>query len=147
MTDIINHPAHYERIGSFECIELTRLYDFDWGNAIKYVWRHEMKHPGAYGALQDLGKAAWYVRDAMDNGLQPAPTDPMHYELADRLLRLAKRDQVAHAETFWQALAWRDTDRCVEALEHLAGRYQTHDPQGYMLVLHTLKGEHGEEGR
>ena len=147
MTDIINHPAHYELIGSFECIELTRLYDFDWGNAIKYVWRHEMKHPGAAGALEDLGKAAWYVHDAMEHGITPAPIDPMHYELADRLLRLAKRDEVAHASVFWQALAWRDTDRCVEALEHLAGRYQTVDPHAYMLVLHTLKGEHGEEGR
>lgn len=30
MSDNVNHPKHYES-GPFECIELTRLLSFDWG--------------------------------------------------------------------------------------------------------------------
>ena len=37
MTDNVNHPAHYEANGPFECIELTQHYDFCLGNAIKYA--------------------------------------------------------------------------------------------------------------
>ena len=41
--DNVNHPSHYEA-GPFECIELTRLYPFAGGNAIKYVFRHRAKN-------------------------------------------------------------------------------------------------------
>ena len=36
MADNVNHPAHYEA-GPFECVELTRLYPFMGGNAIKWL--------------------------------------------------------------------------------------------------------------
>ena len=37
MSDSIN-PDHY-RNGPFECIELTRLLSFEWGNVVKYCFR------------------------------------------------------------------------------------------------------------
>lgn len=37
MTDNIN-PSHYKD-GPFECIELSRLLSFDWGNVVKYCYR------------------------------------------------------------------------------------------------------------
>lgn len=62
MTDNVNHPAHYEN-GPFECIELTQLYSFCIGNAIKYVWRHQQKGK----PLEDLKKALWYLDRAIEN--------------------------------------------------------------------------------
>ena len=52
----VNHPAHYEA-GPFECIDLTKKFDFTFGNAIKYVYRHDLKS----NSLQDLKKALWYL--------------------------------------------------------------------------------------
>ena len=44
MSDNVNHPKHYEA-GPFECIELTRLLSFDWGNVVKYCYRWQSKNP------------------------------------------------------------------------------------------------------
>ena len=43
MSDNVNHPKHYES-GPFECIELTRLLSFDWGNVVKYCYRWQSKN-------------------------------------------------------------------------------------------------------
>lgn len=68
MTDLVNHPPHYgiSRFG-IECIEFTRLMTFNFGNAFKYIWRHEDK--GRYD--EDLDKALWYIADgnAYQNGV------------------------------------------------------------------------------
>lgn len=62
MADSVNHPAHYESNGPFECIELAEYYDFCIGNAIKYVWRHMDKN----NPVEDLNKALWYLQREMD---------------------------------------------------------------------------------
>lgn len=69
LTDNVNHPAHYEA-GPFECVELTRLYPFMGGNAIKYVYRHRLKGRGA----EDLRKALWYLDHAEPDELRPSYT-------------------------------------------------------------------------
>lgn len=58
MTDQIDHPAHYNTHPSgVECITVTEHFNFNIGNAIKYLWR-----AGQKGALiEDLKKARWYV--------------------------------------------------------------------------------------
>ena len=57
--DAINHPPHYTQHPSgFECIAITEAFNFNVGNAIKYLWRAGLK--GA--AVEDLRKAAWYVQ-------------------------------------------------------------------------------------
>lgn len=69
LTDNVNHPAHYEA-GPFECVELTRLYPFMGGNAIKYVYRHRLKGRGT----EDLRKALWYLDHAKPDELRPSYT-------------------------------------------------------------------------
>lgn len=61
--DNVNHPKHYED-GPFECIELTRLLSFDWGNVAKYCYRWQSKN-----GVEDLRKAFWYAKDATMRGL------------------------------------------------------------------------------
>lgn len=57
--DPINHPAHYTQHPSgVECIAITEYYNFNVGNAIKYLWRAGLKTDSP---LDDLKKAAWYV--------------------------------------------------------------------------------------
>lgn len=68
MTDNVNHPAHYEA-GPFECVELTRLYPFMGGNAIKYVYRHRLVRDA-----EDLRKALWYLDHAEPDELRPSYT-------------------------------------------------------------------------
>jgi len=57
--DPIN-PAHYKAHPSgIECIEVTRHFNFNLGNAIKYIWRAGHK----VDTVQDLKKAIWYLED------------------------------------------------------------------------------------
>lgn len=64
--DPVSHPSHYASDGQFsfpdpECIMLTRLLDFNAGNAVKYIWRAGFKGSVA----EDLRKALWYMDDAI----------------------------------------------------------------------------------
>ena len=68
--DSINHPPHYTQHPSgVECIAITEHYNFNVGNAIKYLWRAGLKD-GA-DAADDLRKAAWYVQREIDRPIQP----------------------------------------------------------------------------
>ena len=59
MSDPVNHPPHYtEHPSGIECIQVTEHLSFCVGNAIKYLWRADLKHDDA---IQDLKKAAWYI--------------------------------------------------------------------------------------
>ena len=56
--DTVNHPPHYTAHPSkIECIQITEHMNFCLGNAIKYLWRADLKHD----AIEDLKKAVWYV--------------------------------------------------------------------------------------
>lgn len=58
MTDIVNHPPHYTSHGSgVECIQITEHMGFNLGNALKYIWRCDLKKD----AIEDLRKAKWYI--------------------------------------------------------------------------------------
>lgn len=58
-TDQVNHPAHYNNHpAGIECIDVVEHFGFNVGNAIKYLWRAELKG----NQIQDLEKAAWYVQ-------------------------------------------------------------------------------------
>ncbi len=57
MADMVNHPPHYTSHPSgVECIQVTEHMNFCIGNAMKYLWRADLK-----GHIEDLEKAAWYV--------------------------------------------------------------------------------------
>lgn len=56
--DPINHPKHYTSHPSgVECIQVTEHMGFNLGNAIKYLWRADLKN----NATEDLEKARWYI--------------------------------------------------------------------------------------
>jgi hypothetical protein len=56
--DFVNHPPHYTAHPSgVECIQVTEHMNFCLGNAVKYIWRADLKD----NAIEDLKKAVWYV--------------------------------------------------------------------------------------
>jgi len=60
MSDPVRHPRHYTSHPSgVECLDIVRHMGFNLGNAIKYIWRADLK--GA--AIQDLEKARFYIDD------------------------------------------------------------------------------------
>ena len=64
----VNHPKYYTSHASgVECIEITRHYNFDIGNAIKYLWRAGLKKEQGLSdvekEIEDCKKAIWYIND------------------------------------------------------------------------------------
>ena len=58
--DPINHPPHYTSHPSgVECITVTEHMGFNLGNAVKYIWRADLKSDSP---IEDLKKAAWYIQ-------------------------------------------------------------------------------------
>lgn len=58
MHDDVNHPQHYTSHPSgVECIQITEHMSFNLGNALKYIWRCDLKRD----AIQDLEKAKFYL--------------------------------------------------------------------------------------
>ena len=56
--DMVNNPPHYTAHPSgIECIQITEHFNFNIGNAIKYLWRAGLKG----SKEQDLQKALWYI--------------------------------------------------------------------------------------
>lgn len=58
MEDKVNNPLHYTSHPSgIQCIQITEHMSFNLGNALKYIWRCDLKHD----AIEDLHKARWYL--------------------------------------------------------------------------------------
>ncbi|NBS69733.1 DUF3310 domain-containing protein [bacterium] len=58
MSDNVNHPRHYtEHPSGVECIQITEHMGFNLGNAVKYIWRADLKG----NQIEDLKKAVWYI--------------------------------------------------------------------------------------
>lgn len=56
--DPVNHPKHYTSHPSgIEAIQITEWMGFNLGNAMKYIWRADLKAD----AIEDLKKARWYI--------------------------------------------------------------------------------------
>ena len=56
--DAVNHPKHYTSHPSgVECVEVAEHMGFLLGNALKYIWRADLKN----NAIEDLEKAKWYI--------------------------------------------------------------------------------------
>jgi len=65
LSDPVNHPSHYTWLpNGIEVIDITELFDFCTGNAIKYLMRAGRKDPDK--TIEDLEKAAWYIRRRID---------------------------------------------------------------------------------
>ena len=60
LADPVTSPLHYTSHPSgVECLTITRHMNFNLGNAIKYIWRADLKRD----AIEDLRKAAFYIAD------------------------------------------------------------------------------------
>ena len=58
MTDMVNKPPHYlDHPSGVECIQIAEHFNFCLGNAIKYIWRADLKG----NAVEDLKKARFYI--------------------------------------------------------------------------------------
>jgi len=58
VNDNVNHPRHYTKHPSgVECIQITEHMSFNLGNAVKYIWRADLKG----NQIEDLKKAVWYI--------------------------------------------------------------------------------------
>jgi hypothetical protein len=65
MKESVNHPNHYNS-QPIECIKIAELYNFNIGNAIKYLWRCEYKG----NKKQDLEKAAKCIQFEIDRDIE-----------------------------------------------------------------------------
>lgn len=55
--DNVTKPKHYNvHPSGVECIQITEHMNFTLGNAIKYIWRADLKN-----GVEDLKKAIWYL--------------------------------------------------------------------------------------
>jgi hypothetical protein len=58
VTDMVNKPPHYtDHPSGVECIEIAEHMNFCLGNALKYIWRADLKG----NAVEDLKKARFYI--------------------------------------------------------------------------------------
>lgn len=54
------NPIHYKQHPSgIEAISVVEHFNFNLGNAIKYIWRSDLKHEDPD---KDLEKAIWYLQ-------------------------------------------------------------------------------------
>lgn len=102
MTDNIN-PSHYKD-GPFECIKLSSLLSFDWGNVIKYCYRWRDKN-----GVEDLKKALWYAKHAIDNNvpflaMYLGPDGDIITARPIRLLGILEAENWADLEPFWNEI-------------------------------------------
>ena len=74
--DPVNHPEHYtshparcECGRSIECIQIVEAMPFNLGNAIKYLWRADLKND----AIEDLKKSVWYINREIERRSKAKP--------------------------------------------------------------------------
>lgn len=61
-SDPVRHPSHYRWL-PIEAIEITELFNFCMGNALKYIIRAD--HKGK--PIEDLRKSLYYIRRELKN--------------------------------------------------------------------------------
>jgi hypothetical protein len=65
--ETVNHPDHYNAHPSgIECIQVVEHMGFNLGNAVKYIWRADLKG----NAVEDLKKAKWYIEREIEKRLK-----------------------------------------------------------------------------
>ena len=84
MNDNVNNPKHYTSHPSgIECIQITEHCSFTVGNAIKYLWRADLKN-----GVEDLKKAAWYINREIEK--REGKSEPSKYDI----VRKAESDAI-----------------------------------------------------
>ena len=70
--DPVAAPKHYTSHPSgVECIDITKHYNFQVGNAMKYLWRQGLKDEVGLDPVekqvQDCEKAIWYIQSYIND--------------------------------------------------------------------------------
>ena len=74
----VNHPEHYNKSDSgVETIKIARYFDFDCGNALKYLMRFRYKQK----PREDLEKAIWYLKDKYYNTALTVSVDRLNHNI------------------------------------------------------------------
>ena len=55
--EMVKHPEHYKHPSGIECIDVVQHMGFNLGNAVKYIWRADLKND----AIEDMKKAIQYL--------------------------------------------------------------------------------------
>jgi hypothetical protein len=64
----VSHPKHYnDHPSGIECLDVIRHMNFNLGNAVKYIWRCDLKED----AIEDLKKAIFYLEDEIARRQEP----------------------------------------------------------------------------
>ena len=76
----VSHPDHYTSHPSgVECIQITEHMGFNLGNALKYIWRADLKHASP---VQDLEKAMFYIARELEK-IKKATSGPKEKTMLD----------------------------------------------------------------
>ncbi|MER5836932.1 DUF3310 domain-containing protein, partial [Streptomyces sp. NPDC002130] len=130
MIDPVNRPAHYtEHPSGVECIQITEHMGFNLGNAVKYIWRADLKG----SAIQDLEKARWYIdRELVKRGVA---TEPAAVRDGSDLV-VVQRSHTAKAVQSWMTLdLWTDLGKNDKDFD------AEYERQGFGDLWATLLGE------
>lgn len=69
--EAVDHPRHYnEHPSGIECIDVVEHMGFNLGNAVKYIWRADLKND----VIEDLQKARWYITREIERREKDAET-------------------------------------------------------------------------
>ena len=73
LSDPVSFPLHYTSSKAkcvcgrtIECIDITRHFNFNLGNAIKYIWRCDFKKDD----IEDLRKSIVYLNDEIQKRIE-----------------------------------------------------------------------------
>lgn len=114
--DPVERPRHYASHPSgVECIELTRWMTFAVGNAVKYVWRADLKN-----GRQDYEKALWYLRDAVRHAVFPFILGGSS-GCSQVLQLVVEAEPDPHRVRFFTSIRAGDLDEAVRAVTAMLG--------------------------
>ena len=70
----IDHPDYYRQPETgIECITIAEHWDFNLGNALKYLWRAGLKNSDP---IEDMRKAVWYIQREIERIQRFKSVDP-----------------------------------------------------------------------
>lgn len=86
MTDMVNHPPHYQTADGLEAIDVIKAYfkdNYNLGQVFKYIARSDKK----WDPLEDLKKARWYLDKEIEwreeEEIEDTPPPVYHVPSAD----------------------------------------------------------------
>lgn len=114
MVDMVNHPPHYTGHPSgIQCIEIARHMTFGFGNALKYLWRADLKN-----GREDLAKARWYLVDAAEHA-DPVFLHGRRRKVVDLLHRVIAVETDPHRLLFFESVLFGSRLLALQAVNQM----------------------------